>query len=110
MAGPSYRVTHTVNEYEPTYGLLTRVIDEGDVAVGSDDRCTTNEYTTANTDAWIVGRIRQTWLTTCAASPTGADVLGPHKAHSHLLRVGFFGSVARWPSAGPMLQLMRLVV
>lgn len=74
MAGPTYRVTHTITEYEPTYGLPVKVTDEGDTTITTDDRCTTTTYATGGS-TWLIGLPKTSMTTNCAANPTAADVL-----------------------------------
>ncbi|WP_285786497.1 FG-GAP-like repeat-containing protein [Micromonospora sp. NBRC 101691] len=75
LAGSSsWRTTRSVNTYETTYGSLTRTEDLGDVAVTTDDTCTTVQYA-RNPDAWLIDFPSETTTTNCAATPGPADTL-----------------------------------
>lgn len=69
------RWTRVSHEYEATYGLETKVIDSGDIAVSGDETCTTNTYVTPNLTKWMVNYAAQAVTTNCAATPTAADYL-----------------------------------
>ncbi|WDZ84089.1 FG-GAP-like repeat-containing protein [Micromonospora cathayae] len=73
-ASSSWRTTRAVNTYETTYGSLTRTEDLGDVAVTTDDTCTTIEYA-RNPTAWLIDFPSETTTTNCAATPGPADIL-----------------------------------
>ncbi|WP_203750069.1 RHS repeat domain-containing protein [Catellatospora bangladeshensis] len=75
MADGSQRESRVRTDFEGTYGLPTKVTDEGDTAVSTDDNCTMTEYATANTTKWLIGLKKQEWTTDCAATPTAQSVL-----------------------------------
>ncbi|WHP16203.1 RHS repeat-associated core domain-containing protein [Cellulomonas sp. ES6] len=64
------RTTRTVTSYDGTYGMVTQVDDQGDVASAADDRCTRVEYV-RNTGAHVVGTVRrsETVAVPCATTP-----------------------------------------
>ncbi|GAA3807065.1 ricin-type beta-trefoil lectin domain protein [Streptomyces phyllanthi] len=72
----TWRTTKTVNTYESTYGLPTKVEVQGDTIVTGDESCTVSEYV-HNTDKHLIGLTKQTLTTagTCdaAATATAAD-------------------------------------
>lgn len=76
-AGPpvTYRVTETDTEYHATYPIPTKVSDLGDLADGSDDRCTSISYVNPDTTKWLVDFPSQTLTTTCATNPGTGDYL-----------------------------------
>ncbi|WP_052744899.1 RHS repeat-associated core domain-containing protein [Micromonospora sp. HK10] len=53
LADGTTRTTETVVEYDGTYGTVTRIDDQGDLATTADDTCTRYTYT-RNDAAWIV--------------------------------------------------------
>ncbi len=93
LAGSSaWRTTRTVNTYETTHGTLTRVEDQGDVASGSDDTCTSYQYA-RNTTAWLIDFPSETVTTNCAATPGPNDVLsGTRTYYDNTTTLGAIGN------------------
>ncbi|MFI6249984.1 polymorphic toxin-type HINT domain-containing protein [Streptomyces sp. NPDC051016] len=67
----TWRTLKTVNTYEDTYGLLTRVESQGDTGESGDETCTVMSYV-HNTGAWLIGLPKQSLTTagTCAEADT----------------------------------------
>lgn len=65
------RTTRTVTTYDPAFGSVVQVDDQGDVATGTDDLCTRTEYV-RNLGANIVSTVSrvETVAVACATSPT----------------------------------------
>ncbi|WP_162907172.1 RHS repeat domain-containing protein [Allorhizocola rhizosphaerae] len=81
MSGGVRSETRVFTDYEGTYGLPIKVINEGDTAVTADNTCTHTEYATANTTKWLIGLKKQEWVTNCAATLTAASVLKASRTH-----------------------------
>ncbi|MFE9690577.1 FG-GAP-like repeat-containing protein [Micromonospora sp. NPDC005806] len=91
-ASATWRTTRTVNTYDTTYGTLTRTEEHGDVAVSTDDTCTTVEYA-RNTTAWLIEPLSQTTTTNCATTPGPDDTLsGARVYYDDNTIVGTIGS------------------
>jgi RHS repeat-associated protein len=75
LSGGTTRESRVRTTFEGTYGLPTKVTDEGDTSIATDDRCIMTDYTTANTVKWLIGLKKQEFTTNCAATPAMQDVL-----------------------------------
>ncbi|MFI2362995.1 polymorphic toxin-type HINT domain-containing protein [Promicromonospora sp. NPDC019610] len=74
--GAPWRTTQTDTSYDPDYGRVTQVSDQGDTSISTDDLCSTTTYAT-NTGDNILGlqARHQTWSAGCGATPTAAQMI-----------------------------------
>ncbi|MFE7930345.1 ricin-type beta-trefoil lectin domain protein [Streptomyces sp. NPDC057456] len=75
--GSYLRTVTTQTDYDPLYGLPSKVREFGDVAVTGDESCTATSYThNTDGDTYLVGLVAQTvtttGTTTCSADLSGA--------------------------------------
>lgn len=75
-AGAPWRITQTDTSYDPTYGRVTQVSDQGDTSISTDDLCSKTTYAT-NSDLNILGlqARHQTWSAGCGTTPTSAQMI-----------------------------------
>ncbi|NTW41357.1 MAG: RHS repeat protein, partial [Cellulomonadaceae bacterium] len=76
-AMPGGRTTRVATTYDPLYGLVTQVDDQGDIADATDERCTRVEYA-RNVESYIVSTPSRTEVVgvACAQAPSRpADVV-----------------------------------
>ncbi|MFJ9448079.1 RHS repeat-associated core domain-containing protein [Kitasatospora sp. NPDC101235] len=53
LSGTTWRTTRLSRTYDPVFGRVTAVSDEGDTAVSGDESCTRTSYTDADTVTWL---------------------------------------------------------
>jgi RHS repeat-associated protein len=70
----TWRWTETDTTYT-TYANPTLVKNLGDLAVATDDTCTTTDYVNADTTKWLINFPSQQVTTDCAGTPGDADYL-----------------------------------